>query len=594
MINIRIEPVGKEAAFRETITILDALRRIDISVFSSCSGNKTCGECRVKITGIVPGIDDIDKIFITPKDLEKGWRLACLHNIEDKMIIEIPDLPKKGKILVSDLKKTEKPDINIDKYFIRSEVLKQETGSSYLNIINKLSLADSKIYVSKDKFAQIEKNMDNDFTICIHGKRIIHVEKGDKSDRKYGLAVDIGTTTVVGMLVDLNTGKTIAVEWGMNAQSKYGADIMSRIDYSSKTKKGLKILQNSIAVTLNNIIKGLRIKTGINTTNIYSAAIACNTVMAHIFAGISPSSMGYFPFRPVFLDDITIKGKDTGLNVNPEAEISLIPGIGGFVGGDITAIIFITGLHKKNEVSLALDLGTNGEMVLGSKNSITGGSTAMGPAFEGAQISCGMPAFEGALCKFSIENNKIQYKVLGNKESSGICGSGLVDIIAEFLNNGIIDSTGRLNHTENSKFKNNIFEINGQKAFLIYKNKSKQVFVSQRDIREFQLAKGAVRAGIEILLKQNQTEIENIDKIYIAGAFGNYLSKKSLIKIKIFPDFPLEKLHFVGNTASMGAKAALLSKNVKKEMRSIAQNTRHISFAGDPEFQDIFTESMLF
>ena len=218
----------------------------------------------------------------------------------------------------------------------------------------------------------------------------------------------------------------------------------------------------------------------------------------------------------------------------------------------------------------------------------------MGPAFEGAQISCGMPAFEGAVCKFSIEDNNIQYKVLGNKEPEGICGSGLVDIIAELLKNGIIDSTGRFSDKENNSFKNRFTEINGQKVFLIYEGTSKKVYVSQKDIREFQLAKGAVRAGIEILLKQNNTKIENIDKIFIAGAFGNYLSKKSLMGIKIFPDFPIEKLHFVGNTASMGAKAALLSDKVKEEMRALAQNTRHISFAGDPEFQNIFTESMLF
>ena len=340
------------------------------------------------------------------------------------------------------------------------------------------------------------------------------------------------------------------------------------------------------------MIKNLQEKSKIKTEHIYCVSIAGNTVMQHLFANISPASLGYYPFRPVFTDNMSMRAGDINLNVNPEARILLIPGIGGFVGGDITSVIYMTGLHKKDQLSLAVDLGTNGEIVLGDKNKLICGSTAMGPAFEGAQISCGMPAFEGAVSKFLIEDKKIHYKVLGNKKPAGICGSGLVDIIAELLKYKVIHKTGKFDSNHN--FNSQMTEINKQPAFIIYDSEKKLVYLSQRDIREFQLAKGAVRAGIEILFKQMNTDISNLEKIYIAGAFGNYLSKESLKTVGLFPGFPLEKIRFVGNTASMGAKAALLSEKTEEEMRKISIKTEHVSFADDPDFQDIFTESMLF
>lgn len=589
---IKFEPFNKTFNFKDNITILEAVKRADIPLFSSCNGNKTCGECRIQIITQIPPFVDIEEIFFTKKELSEGWRLACIHKISDGMVIKIPDIPKKGKVLVSDMDGIVKIDMDIEKFHIASDFIKQYKGRSSLEIINNSTIGNSKLAVKNYILNVLPCLLETGFTVTIQGNEIIHFEEDDTSGEIYGLAIDIGTTTVAVLLVDLNTGKTKAVEWAMNEQSKHGADVMSRIDFSIKEKNGTETLQKIITGTLNKMIINLQKKTNIKNKHIYKISVAGNTVMQHLLANISPVNLGSYPFRPVFLNNLSIKAKDINLDVNPEAQVLIIPGIGGFVGGDITSVIHMTGLHKKERLSLAVDLGTNGEIVLGSKDKIICGSTAMGPAFEGAQISCGMPAFEGALSGFFIENNDIKYKILGNKNPDGICGSGLVDIIAELLKNKIIDKSGKFNANHN--FNTKMTEINKQPAFMIYNSGRKSVYLSQKDVREFQLAKGAVRAGIEILLKQLNTNIENVEKIYIAGAFGNYLSKESLKTVGLFPEFPLEKIQFVGNTASMGAKAALLSGKAEEEMRKISARTEHVSFANDPDFQDIFTESMLF
>jgi len=591
---IEIKPVNKVFNFKEKLTILDALRRIDIPILSSCGGNRICGECRVKITNQVPEIDDIDGVFFSETELKKGWRLACAHKIKNSMIIEVPDVSRKSEILVSDFEKIEKLDTNIDKYFIKQENFKNVKSKSYSEAIGKIIEKQKESTFSKNSLKEISPNLDEDFTVTFNKNEIIHIEKGNKIKEKYGLAIDIGTTTLAALLVDLNKGKTLAVEWGINSQSKYGADVMSRIKYTVENRKGTNILQNIIIDDLNYLIQKLKNKTKIKYENIYKVVLCGNTVMEHLLINVPPKPLGHFPFKAVFTNTVTSKASDIRLKANPEAEVLLLPSIGSFVGGDITSLIYITGLYNDDKLSLALDLGTNGEIVLGNKEKILCGSAAMGPAFEGAQIKCGMSAVEGAVNRFKIDDKSLKLQTIGNKEPAGICGSGLIDIIAEMLRNNILDDTGRFVDKKNHKFGEKFILVNNQPAFVVYKDNKRKIYITQKDVREFQLAKGAIRAGIEILIKKLGIEKEDIEKVYVAGAFGNYLDKENLKKINIFPDIPLEKIHFVGNTASMGAKAALLSGKCISKMNKIARKTKHISFANEPEFQNIFTESMLF
>jgi len=409
----------------------------------------------------------------------------------------------------------------------------------------------------------------------------------------FGIAVDIGTTTLAVSLINLKDGTEVAVMGSPNPQISFGDDVVSRIKHASTGNKALSNLQKTVIRQINAMIDNLCEQGGIKRENIYEISVAGNTVMEHLFCGIDPSPLGQLPFEPLWRGASSIKASELNININPEGIIYVFPVIGGFVGGDITAGMLAADLLNQPQPLLMIDIGTNGEIVLVKNGKISAASTAAGPAFEGAGISCGMRAMAGAIEKIKF-NNDCEYSVLGNIEAEGICGSALIDIAAEFLNAGIVDITGRIIQLESLSpklAKRIITDTNNQPAFIIDKN----VKITQRDIRQIQLAVGAIRAGINIMLKKAGLESADLKRVLVAGGFGSFIRRNHAQRIGLLPaDIGHEKISFIGNTSLTGAKLALLSMKAREKAQAFAKKTEHIELSADIDFQNEFANAMIF
>ncbi len=415
----------------------------------------------------------------------------------------------------------------------------------------------------------------------------------------FGVAVDIGTTTVVAKLVDVTDGKCLATEAVLNPQTRYGDDVVSRIAYVQTDEK-LTELQKAIIDCINELITKLCDQANIDAKQIYEMCVVGNTTMNHIFLKYPITQLGLAPYKAYSLDAYDLPPEKLGLQINPAGNIHTVENIAGFVGSDTTAVALAVDMDSAEEMTLAVDIGTNGEIVLGTKDKLYAASCAAGPAFEGAGITSGSRAVDGAIEAVIVNDNDIVPDVIGNFPPRSICGSGLVDAVAVMLDLGIIDKTGRFADIEKLQGKlppdilKRIIEHDGQAAFVLADNEEKKVLLTQKDIREVQLAKAAVRAGIKILRKKIGLKDCDIARILLAGAFGNYIRPKSALKIGLLPDVPEERIHFVGNAASVGAQMLLVSSRFRKKARQLARKIKYIEIAHRKDFQNVFVESIAF
>ncbi len=394
-----------------------------------------------------------------------------------------------------------------------------------------------------------------------------------KSDKYFGIAVDVGTTTLAASLVNLKNGSEIAVMGEVNPQISFGDDVISRIKYASLSG-GLAELQKAVIRQIDAMISRLCKQGGIDKKDVYEIIIAGNTTMEHLVCGIDPSPLGQLPFEPVYRGASLIDASELKLDINPKGKVYIFPVIGGFVGGDISAGILAMNLLNQPQPVLFIDIGTNGEIVLVNNNKIMAASAAAGPAFEGARISCGMRAAAGAVEKVRFDRDWV-YNVIGNVEPAGICGSGLIDITAQLLDAGIVDSLGRMSRPE----------------FVI----ADKVKITQNDIRQIQLAVGAIRAGVNIILKKAGIKTGELKKIFVAGGFGSFIRRNHAQRIGLLPkEISHEKILFVGNTSLAGAKLALLSIEARQKAEELAEQTEHIELSADRNFQDEFASAMIF
>jgi len=424
----------------------------------------------------------------------------------------------------------------------------------------------------------------------------------ETDNKGFGVAFDIGTTTVVGILRDLKSGRQIGIKARTNPQNEYGMDVISRITFCSQSEGNLEILKNKIDDVLNQLIDELSTESDISKDEILSVAVCGNTTMSHIFSGYSPISLAHAPFTPAYTGVVTLTKEESSLDVSDDAMITVLPGIAGHVGGDITSGIVATRLLSKKGLTLFIDIGTNGEIVLTDGSVSYACSTAAGPAFEGASIEYGMRATHGAIEKVEIKDGEVYFKTIDSCEPVGICGSGLIDIVSEMIECGLIDKTGRLINAEKAGEKGiheglipRLIEVDNQRQFiLVYKENGENIIITQNDIREVQLAKGAIAAGTEILLKSVGKKIDDIESIIVAGAFGNYIDKSSAKTIGLLPDVDLNKIVFAGNAAGSGVSMTLASINEMKSAEEVPDKVKHIELAGRDDFQSIYLSSMGF
>ena len=412
-----------------------------------------------------------------------------------------------------------------------------------------------------------------------------------------GVAVDIGTTTVVARLINMQDGRCLATEAALNPQTRYGDDVVSRIAYADTDDK-LAELQKAIADCVNELIGRLCKKASVDNKQIFEVCAVGNTTMNHIFLNLPVKQLGQAPYKAYSLDAKDTPVDELDLQINSAGNIHTVENIAGFVGSDTTAVALATGTDSAEKMSLVVDIGTNGELVLGTAEKLYAASCAAGPALEGARISCGSRAVEGAIEAVVVNEDDIVLDVIGSSPAHSICGSGLIDAVAVLLNLGIVDATGRFVETASLESKlspalfSRIIEQDGQPAFVL--DDSQKVILTQADIRQVQLAKAAIRAGIILLERKLGIADSDIEQIFLAGAFGNYIRAESALRLKMLPDVPTERIRFVGNAASSGAQMILLSRQCRDKAKQLARKIEYVEIAHQPGFQDVFANCMAF
>jgi uncharacterized 2Fe-2S/4Fe-4S cluster protein (DUF4445 family) len=416
-------------------------------------------------------------------------------------------------------------------------------------------------------------------------------------DQILGVAVDIGTTTVVAKLIDMTSGLCLATEAALNPQTKYGDDVVSRIAYAETDAK-LGELKKVITDCVNELITQLCKQDSIERNQVFEVCAVGNTGMNHIFLNLPVKQLGQAPYKAFSLDAKDTSAEESALQINPAGNVHTVENIAGFVGSDITAVALAIDIDTFEKMSLIVDIGTNGEIVLGTADKLYAASCAAGPAFEGARISCGSRAVEGAIEAVVVNEDDIVLDVIGNNQAHSICGSGLIDAVAVLLNLGIVDATGRfvepalLEGKLSAKILSRIVEQDGQPAFQL--DDAQKVVLTQADIRQVQLAKAAIRGGIKLIEQKVGIADGDIEQIFLAGAFGNYIRAESALRLKILPDIPAERIHFVGNAASSGAQMMLLSRQCREKAKELARKIEYVEIAHQPGFQDVFADCMSF
>jgi len=426
------------------------------------------------------------------------------------------------------------------------------------------------------------------------GLEVLQVEPGDTHENNYGLAVDIGTTTVVLELVDLNTWASLGTQASHNIQIGYGEDVISRIAFAC-TRDGQQPLQESVVETVNRLIHALCSKVGVDEGNITAIVCAGNTTMTQLFLGLPPCNIRLEPYIPVANHYPPVLARDVGIVVNPNSVIFCMPGVSSYVGGDVTAGVLYTDLAESDDLALLLDLGTNGEMVLGNREWLTCCSASVGPAFEGGGIRWGMRATTGAIEKVRMDGpkNDISYETIGGKRPRGVCGSGLIDILGTFFLNGLIDQRGRFApETAGSRWRKKDGSSEFVIAFRDETDVDEDITISQEDIFNVIRSKGAVYAAIKTLLHTTGPQIDQIQRIFVAGGFGTYLSIEKAILIGLLPDLPPDRFRFVGNSSLKGARRALLCRNYLNKSRAISNSMMNLELSVYPGYMDEYVAAM--
>ena len=604
---IIFQPEGKRGEFPPGTTILDAARDVGVDIESICGGKLTCGKCQVIIEqgmeNLSPVTEDEQRL-LDKKKAGKNYRLACVTQFFGDVVVYVPEESRGGEQII--LKEGVELSVSIDpavkKYYLELSRphLKDDLGD--LERILKALKEDYGIegvdidFEVLRKMPDVLRNSDWKVTVSIWNDReIIDVEPGYKVEESYGLAVDIGTTTVVGYLTDLRTGEIIAVDSMMNPQVTYGEDVMSRITFAMQNPDGLEKLSSKIIDGLNKILQNTCDQAGIKTDQVSDMTIVGNTGMHHIFLKINPEHIAMAPYVPALHRSHDVKARDLGLNITEGGYVHVLPIEAGWVGADNVAVLISTEPYLQEEMWLVIDIGTNGEIVLGNKDRLMSCSAAAGPALEGAHIKYGMRAATGAIERIRIDSETLEpeYKTIGDAPPRGICGSGIIDAAAELYRTGIVSKNGRFNLDLDTP---RVREVDGTPEYVIAwadeTSIGHDIVMTQKDIREIQLAKGAMSAGSQILMKE--MGLEKVDRVIVAGAFGNYIDKVSALTIGLVPDVPLDRIESVGNAAGVGARIALISREKRNEANEIARRVEHIKLAVHPDFEKEFTKAMFF
>ena len=608
-------PYGKRKWYpkEEGVSIIDAAKALGIDLSSLCGGKGTCGKCKVKIEKGMEGLNPLTEQElkkITEEEIEANYRLACQIIPTASVVVYVPERSRVGKQRLQ----TEGLEVPVKrlnpfvrKYFVK---LPKPTLHDYRSDEDRLMDALHKEYglptdldidfeLAVDLGTKIRK--ENWEVTAVNWKnKIIAVEPGDTSDRCFGFAVDVGTTKLAGFLMDLNTGKVVAVAARMNPQIPLGEEVMSRITHQMMEGwDGVRELQSVVISGINEMIEECCENANVKTDEIYELCFVGNTAMQLCFLGIYGRYVAFSPYPPVLRKGVDIRASRLGLKSHPNANSYFAPVIGGFVGADNVAVLLATRMLESDEICMALDIGTNTEIDMGNKDLVLVDSCASGPAFEGMAIKYGMRAATGSIEKVSIdlETLEVFYRTIEDEPAIGLCGSALVDIPAELLKTGLVDLTGRFVPEMAEKTNRLRKGPEGWEFVIAWQPETAtdtDIAITQGDVRELQKAKAAMRTGAEILMKRMGITEKDISKLYMAGAFGNYIDPENARTIGMYPEIPLENVVFVGNIAGTGSRMCLISKEERDYAEKISTTVKYHELAADPDFQTEYLNAMYF
>jgi len=622
------QPSGRRGEVEEGKTLLEAAQSLGVDIEALCGNKKVCGKCKVRIEegyfekdGMESGMDHLspltedEKKHIKPED-GPGVRLACTAEVYGDVKVFVPERSRAGKQVVrktaKELTITLDPAVKKYNVVLAPPTLHDMTTGDYERVLkfleNDYGLKNLTFdfMVLRDLQDVLRKGQWKATVTVWMDKEIIKVEPGFV-EACYGLAVDIGTTTCVGYLSDLTIGKVMNTESMMNPQVPYGEDVMSRITYAMSNPAGLETMQKAIIGGLNEIIEKVVTELKDDGPNpgfvIDDLTIVFNTAMHHIFLGFNPEYIGRSPFIPAVQNSLNIKARDLGLKINPAAYIHVLPIEAGFVGADNVGVLIAEEPYNQDEMVLIIDIGTNGELLLGNRNKVFSTSCATGPAFEGAQIKFGMRAAPGAIEKVQIDpvTKEPLYKVIGKADwhtqiekvnAKGLCGSGIIGVVAEMFKAGIIDKSGRfVLDLGTSRVRK---DVDGKPEYVLAwaeeTSIGTDITITQGDVRALQLAKGALYTGAKLMMKK--LGVSKLDRVILAGAFGSHIDKEASMTLGMFPDCPIDMVYAVGNAAGDGARMALLNRSKRQEAADRARWVEFLEIATDPAFEKEFMQAM--
>ena len=577
-----------------------------VFIRSDCNGDGTCGKCRVIIAEHGESLGELtysERDLLSEREIRQGYRLSCQVYLKEDLVVRIPEETglRIRQVQSTGLEREMPLNASVKKLHVR---IPQPTISDVLPDTERLIQAvtrsvdhpnvrlDPDLLPSLPRFLR-EYEWDITAVLPTSGQ-ICAVERGDTSSQVYGYAVDIGTSKLVGVLVDLASGKTLNTMFVENPQLIFGEDIMSRMSFAMRAPDNSLQLKSSVLSAINQLLESSCKDAGISPNQVYELVIVGNTAMHHFLLGIESRYLALSPYVPAVKEAIDLHAKDVGILTHPHANVHILPLIAGYVGADAVADVLASGVTESEELSLLLDIGTNTELFVGNRRDIVSCSCASGPAFEGAHIRQGMKAVHGAIERVRVQPTTldVEYETVGGDKPVGVCGSGIIDAVAGLLKCRVIDSKGRFLKISNKR----ITEVSGDRAFVLAlgdeTSTGDPIVITQRDIGEVQLAKAAIHSGCAILMRRTGVKASDLKRVYIAGSFGNYLNASSARLLGVIPEVPVEIIRFVGNTAIAGAKMCLSSLEARREAKAIGEKVRYIELGADPDFSKEFAASM--
>jgi uncharacterized 2Fe-2S/4Fe-4S cluster protein (DUF4445 family) len=591
-------------------TILRAAHAHGVDIDAVCGGRGRCTSCRVKfVAGMVPPPTLGDRIQLGDDLVRDGYRLACQCAITESITVECsPPLDERAfQILGAGVAPAHpgfKIDAGIVKQVVRVALPREEhhQTSDLEQLLTAVGAHEADVPASVlTALPQAIRDDAGTVTVTSFAGRILAVERGDTSAMKFGIAVDIGTTTVVSTLIELESGEQLASVSSLNPQAVFGGDLMSRIAFAQFNPGNLRKLHTRIVGLLNQHIEHLARESGVLPKWIYKVVVVGNTCMHHLLLGIDPSWVGLAPYAPVMRHALVLPARDLFLKVAPEARVCLLPLVAGFVGADAVAVALATRIYEGDKIRVAVDIGTNGEVVLGSRDRLWACSAPAGPALEGGQIRHGMRGARGAIDRVTVDED-LHLHTIGEADALGICGSGLIDLVAGLLDAGVIDWTGLIRVDEREtlppRLRDRVTTRGEERTIVVARQGEagapREIVLTQDDVRQVQLAKGAIGSGIAMLQRVAGLQPEALAELMLAGGFGNYVSIASAQRIGLIPSLPRGVVRYVGNAAALGAQLCLLSESERALAERVAERIEHISLATHPDFEEVFVDAMNF